>query len=53
MMQKKSLADEVVEHIRKQIEVGELNEEEKLPTEPELMKLFGVGRPHNSRFNSG
>ena len=41
---KKSLADEVVEHIRKQIEVGELNEEEKLPTEPELMKLFGVGR---------
>lgn len=44
MMQKKSLADEVVEHIRKQIEVGELNEEEKLPTEPELMKLFGVGR---------
>lgn len=44
MIQKKSLADEVVEHIRKQIEVGELNEEEKLPTEPELMKLFGVGR---------
>lgn len=44
MMQKKSLVDEVVEHIRKQIEVGELNEEEKLPTELELMKLFGVGR---------
>lgn len=44
MQQRKSLADGVVEQIRKQIENGELNEEEKLPTEPEMMALFGVGR---------
>ena len=44
MIRRKSLADEVVEKIRQQIENGELNEEEKLPTEPELMTLFGVGR---------
>ena len=44
MIQRKSLADEVVDRIKMQIENGELNKEEKLPTEPELMKLFGVGR---------
>ena len=43
-IQKKSLAEEVAGHLSKQINEGKLKEGEKLPTEPELMKLFGVGR---------
>jgi len=43
-IQKKSLAEEVSSLIREQINDGKLTKGEKLPTEPELMKLFGVGR---------
>ena len=43
-LQKKSLAEEVSSLIREQINDGKLTKGEKLPTEPELMKLFGVGR---------
>ena len=41
-IQKKSLAEEVSSLIREQINDGKLTKGEKLPTEPELMKLFGV-----------
>lgn len=44
IIQKKSLAEEVAEQIRKQITEGKLKEGDKLPIEPELMKIFGVGR---------
>ena len=43
-LQKKSLAEEVSSLIREQINDGKLTKGEKLPTEPELMKLFGVSR---------
>lgn len=43
-IQKKSLAEEVAGRLSKQINEGKLKDGEKLPTEPELMKLFGVGR---------
>ena len=43
-IQKKSLTEEVSSLIREQINDGKLTKGEKLPTEPELMKLFGVGR---------
>ena len=41
---KKSLAEEVAELLQKQIAGEELKEGDRLPTEPELMKAFGVGR---------
>lgn len=44
IIQKKSLAEEVAEQLRKQIREGKLKEGDKLPIEPELMKIFGVGR---------
>lgn len=44
IIQKKSLAEEVAEQLQKQITEGKLKEGEKLPIEPELMKIFGVGR---------
>ena len=44
IIQKKSLAEEVAEQLQKQIKEGKLKEGDKLPTEPELMKVFGVGR---------
>ena len=44
IIQKKSLAEEVAEQLRKQITEGKLKEGDKLPIEPELMKIFGVGR---------
>lgn len=43
-MQKKSLADMVAEQLRKQIAEGNYKTGDKLPTEPELMKIFKVGR---------
>lgn len=48
-IQKKSLAEEVSSLIREQINDGKLTKGEKLPTEPELMKLFGVGALHCTR----
>lgn len=41
---KKSLAQEVVDRIEEAIRSGRYVVNEKLPTEPELMKQFGVGR---------
>nr|WP_068891032.1 FadR/GntR family transcriptional regulator [Pedobacter panaciterrae] len=44
LIEKKSLADEVASRLRKQISTDYYKIGEKLPTEPELMKSFGVGR---------
>lgn len=44
IIQKKSLAEEVAEQLQTQITEGKLKEGDKLPIEPELMKIFGVGR---------
>ncbi len=44
IIEKKSLAEEVAELLQKQIAGEELKEGDRLPTEPELMKAFGVGR---------
>lgn len=44
IIQEKSLAEGVVERLQKQIRGGKLKEGDKLPTKPELMKVFGVGR---------
>ena len=43
-IQKQSLADEVAGRIRQQIAGGIYRDGQQLPTEPELMKQFGVGR---------
>lgn len=43
-IRKKSLAEEIAELIKRQIDEGKLKENEKLPVESELAKLFGVGR---------
>ena len=44
IIQKKSLADIVAEQLRQQIAEGIYTIGDKLPTEPELMKTFKVGR---------
>lgn len=44
IIQKKSLADMVAEQLRQQIMEGVYTIGDKLPTEPELMKTFKVGR---------
>lgn len=44
MIQKKSLAQEVADALQHSIESGAFALNEKLPTEPELMQKFGVGR---------
>ena len=44
IIQKKSLADMIAETLRQQITEGIYKTGDKLPTEPELMKVFGVGR---------
>src|SRR5580698_6261446 len=41
---KKSLAEEIADKLKEQISAGYYKIGEKLPTEPELMKSFGVGR---------
>jgi len=43
-IQKQSLAEEVAGRIRSQIMEGGYQDGQQLPTEPELMKKFGVGR---------
>lgn len=43
-IRKKSLAEEVAGQLKQYIERNKLPEGAKLPTEPELMRLFGVGR---------
>jgi len=42
---KKKLSDTVEEELEAMIRRGELNEGDALPSERELMKVFGVGRP--------
>ncbi len=44
LIHKKSLAEEVAERLQKQIATGHYKIGEKLPTEPQLMTSFGVGR---------
>lgn len=44
IIQKKSLADMIAETLKQQITEGTYRAGDKLPTEPELMKTFGVGR---------
>ena len=44
IIQKKSLADMIAETLKQQITEGTYSVGDKLPTEPELMKTFGVGR---------
>ncbi|WP_210355791.1 FadR/GntR family transcriptional regulator [Sphingobacterium tabacisoli] len=44
IIQKKSLAQEVADTLQHSIERGAFAINEKLPTEPELMQKFGVGR---------
>lgn len=44
IIQKKSLADMTAETLKQQITEGTYRVGDKLPTEPELMKTFGVGR---------
>lgn len=44
IIQKRSLAEELAVQLQKQIMNGKFKIGEKLPIEPELMKIFGVGR---------
>ena len=44
MIEKRALADRVAEAIKRKITEGAYTPGDKLPTEPELMKAFGVGR---------
>ncbi|WP_460963183.1 FadR/GntR family transcriptional regulator [Spirosoma litoris] len=43
-IQKRSLAEEVANQISNYIQLGHYVADQKLPTEPELMKQYGVGR---------
>ncbi len=43
-LQRHSLADAVVSKLQQQVSLGEYQPGEKLPSEPELMEQFGVGR---------
>ncbi|TJW58300.1 MAG: GntR family transcriptional regulator, partial [Mesorhizobium sp.] len=44
-IKQRKLSDEVAEHLERMIRKGELAEAERLPSERELMRQFGVGRP--------
>lgn len=44
IIKKQSLADIVCEQLQQKIETGAYNPGDKLPIEPVLMKMFGVGR---------
>ena len=44
IIKKKSLSDMIAETLKQQITEGTYRAGDKLPTEPELMKTFGVGR---------
>jgi DNA-binding FadR family transcriptional regulator len=44
LITKRSLAEEIADKLKEQITAGYYKISEKLPTEPELMKSFGVGR---------
>ena len=44
-IKQRKLSDEVAEHLERMIREGELAEADRLPSERELMRQFGVGRP--------
>ena len=44
LLQRHNLADAVVSRLQQQLSLGEYQPGEKLPSEPELMEQFGVGR---------
>jgi len=44
LLQRHNLADAVVSKLQQQLSLGEYQPGEKLPSEPELMEQFGVGR---------
>lgn len=43
-VQQKKLGDQVLQQLQEKISLGELRPGDKIPTEPELMSMFGVGR---------
>src|SRR5260221_8638072 len=43
-LQRHNLADAVVSKLQQQLSLGEYQPGQKLPSEPELMRQFGVGR---------
>ena len=43
-VQQKKLGDQVIQQLQEKISLGELQAGDKMPTEPELMGMFGVGR---------
>jgi len=43
-VKRNGLADQVVERVRELVRTGAYNEGDRLPAEPELCELFGVGR---------
>ena len=43
-VQQRKLADQVTQQLQEQISLGEFNPGDKIPTEPELMRMFAVGR---------
>ena len=44
-LKQRKLSDDVAEHLERLIRSGELAEADRLPSERELMRQFGVGRP--------
>ena len=44
-IKQRKLSDEVTDHLERMIRAGELAEADRLPSERELMRQFGVGRP--------
>lgn len=45
LVKQRKLSHEVAEHLERMIREGELAEADRLPSERELMRQFGVGRP--------
>jgi DNA-binding FadR family transcriptional regulator len=43
-VQQKKLGDQVIQQLQEKISLGELKPGDKIPTEPELMSMLGVGR---------
>lgn len=44
VIQQRKLADQVIQQLQEKISLGIFKPGDKIPTEPELMRLFGVGR---------
>jgi GntR family transcriptional regulator, transcriptional repressor for pyruvate dehydrogenase complex len=43
-VQQRKLGDQVIQQLQEKISLGELKPGDKIPTEAELMSMFGVGR---------